>query len=798
MNEASVWIAGGVGLSIVLRAGALYGRTDRLAFGLVALIGVALCLGVAELVMRVRRAAELAREVSRLPSAPTESEVDATSPELRAVLRARIAGVPAAAGSPPIASYLLGLLVMIGLLGTFLGLFESLRGAREALGSSGDVTALRAALGAPMQGLARAFGTSAAGVSASAMLGLALVIVRRHEATVASDVARYCAGPLSSLTVARRTLDALEAIARQGSSLPAASEAITRGANAMSDVAREVAGSLERTSLSIAGELQGVARAVREDLGGASEATARAVANAVTPRLESAVTRVIESAAKEASATIARLDTASEARIAREATHARELREGIDRAVEKIADAHRVEGENLRESIARETKNVVDTVIAGRDLMIEAETERSRAIAGAMTNTTRALADRLDATVETIAAKLQESVASTAQAIDAQRSAAAEADVVRAERLDGVIASIETRIAEAAVVSTERTEAILTRLDTVTTRFDETLAGATTRLDATLAGTAARLASTLGETATHLRDTLGEAALKLDETLGSSAKKIDTTFGATATQLAEYVEKLAAIRQELRADDDLRADRLIAQTEERLDQLAKTVSESLATSMERVVASAQAAPEAAARVIDDAAARLKAQSEADAERDALLLEMVEKFDALAKAIDARAAEHHERVAGLEEKLQLTYAQTAESWSEKLVEHQKAIEEAASQTNTFVREAAEALQRGGADLTSMSELFGTSVDRYRDASEKWLTGLSVLRAAAERAAQADAQDMLAAYLEQTREVFDSTLQFQRQLFNELRRIETRDDVITPRLLATGTSEAEAEE
>jgi len=798
MNEVSVWVAGGIGLSIVLRAGALYGRTDRLAFGLVALIGVALCLGVAELVMRVRRASQLAREVSALPSAPTEAHVDAAAPELRAIFRARIAGLPAASGSPPIASYLLGLLVMIGLLGTFLGLFESLRGAREALGSSGDVTALRAALGAPMQGLARAFGTSAAGVSASAMLGLALVIVRRHEASVGAQVASYCAGPLASLTVARRTLDALEAIARQGSSLPAASEAITRGATAMSEVARDVAGSLEKTTASIGDDLRSVARAVREDLGGASEATARAVANAVTPRLESAVTRVIESTAKEASATIARLDAASEARIAREATHAKELRQGIEGAVEKLADAHRVEAENLRDAIAKETKAVIDTVIAGRDLMVEAETERSRAVAAAMTETTNELAERLDGTVASIAAKLLESVAATERAIDAQRSAAADADVARAERLDGVIASIETRITESSAVSAERTEAILARLDEVTGRVDTTLAGATTRLDQTLAATAERLATTLGDTANHLRDTLGEAALQLDETLGASAQKIDATFGATATQLAEYVEKLAAIRQELRADDDARADRLIAQTEERLDHLAKTVSESLATSMERVVASAQAAPEAAARVIDDAAARLKTQSEADAERDALLLEMIAKFDALAQSIEARAAEHHERVVGLEAKLAETYAQTAASWSDKLVEHQKAIEEAASQTNTFVKEAAEALQRGGADLTSMSELFGTSVDRYRDASEKWLTGLSVLRAAAERAAQADAQDMLAAYLEQTREVFDSTLQFQRQLFNELRRIEHRDDVVTPRLLATGTSEAEAEE
>ena len=54
----------------------------------------------------------------------------------------RAAGVPADAGQGWL-PYLLGLLVMVGLLGTFLGLFETLRGAREALGASGDVAALR-------------------------------------------------------------------------------------------------------------------------------------------------------------------------------------------------------------------------------------------------------------------------------------------------------------------------------------------------------------------------------------------------------------------------------------------------------------------------------------------------------------------------------------------------------------------------------------------------------------------------------------------------------------------------------
>ena len=100
------------------------------------------------------------------------------------------------------------------------------------------------------------------------------------------------------------------------------------------------------------------------------------------------------------------------------------------------------------------------------------------------------------------------------------------------------------------------------------------------------------------------------------------------------------------------------------------------------------------------------------------------------------------------------------------------------------TTVIVKEAAEALARGGEGIGALGELFGASVDRYREASDKWLTGLSVMRAAAERAATGDAQDLLAAYLEQTREVFDHTVQFQRQLFAELRKSHVEVNVDHP--------------
>lgn len=757
MTEIFVWVAGGVGLSIVLRAGALYSGTDRLALMLVTLIGTGLALGIVELAMRARRALRFEREIAALPPTPTEADIEVASPEIRSVLRARIAGMPCAAPAPPYASYLLGLLVMIGLLGTFMGLFESLRGAREALGSSGDVAALRAALGAPMLGLSRAFGTSAAGVSASAVLGLALVIVRRSDARLAGTLANYTAGPLASLTIARRTLDALQAIALQGASLPAASEAITRGANAMSDVARDVGSALERTTMTVGDDLRTVARSVREDLQGASEASARSVAAAITPRLEAAVARVIESTAAQATATVARLDAASEARIARESAHAEALAvrdtahaealaARIDRAIESVVAAHRNESTELREAIARDAKSVIDTVVAGRELLVEAEADRAATIAASMSDTattvgaqlrdlTSAVGAQLRDTTLELARSLGDTFAATERALEAHRLHATEQDAERTHRLEALIATVQTQLTESTLHTGERFDALLGKLETSSASLDGSLRAAS--------------------------EQLGEILL-------DSAATMERSSLATAEHVSGYLGKLTAVRDELRADDDARADRIAESTEARLQALAKTVSEALAASMEQVVASALAAPEAAARLIDDAAKRLTIEGQANSERDARLELLVERLDVLATAIDARGVEHTDRVAELATKMQETYDKSAA-----------------------------ALERGGVDLSSTAELFGASVDKYREASDKWLTGLSVLRAAAERAAQGDAQDMLAAYLEQTREVFDHTLQFQRQLFNELRRVETRE-FAPPRLLATGTEGAEAEE
>ena len=108
-------------------------------------------------------------------------------------------GLPARRSRP----YLVGLLVMLGMLGTFLGMTVTLNGAVMALESTTDLQTIRATLAAPVKGLGLAFGTSVAGVAASAMLGLISSLCRRERLQAGLLLDMQIAGPLRRFSLAQ-------------------------------------------------------------------------------------------------------------------------------------------------------------------------------------------------------------------------------------------------------------------------------------------------------------------------------------------------------------------------------------------------------------------------------------------------------------------------------------------------------------------------------------------------------------------------------------------------------------------
>lgn len=183
MNRSLHYFVFFVGLAAVCWVGAGYVGANPLALAITLLVGAFYLMGALELHRFHQATATLERAVTDLPDAPASLAhwLDQLHPSLRNAVRLRIEGERVGLPGPALTPYLAGLLVLLGMLGTFLGMVVTLNGTGVALESATDLQAIRASLSAPVKGLGLAFGTSVAGVAASAMLGLASALCRRER-----------------------------------------------------------------------------------------------------------------------------------------------------------------------------------------------------------------------------------------------------------------------------------------------------------------------------------------------------------------------------------------------------------------------------------------------------------------------------------------------------------------------------------------------------------------------------------------------------------------------------------------
>ena len=223
MNRALPLLAFAVGLIAIGWIGAGYVGTSTLALAMTLLIAAFYLIGGLELRRFHLATASLLGALGSLTSPPPSLRawLHPLHPSLQNSVRARIEGERIGLPGPVMTPYLVGLLVLLGMLGTFLGMVVTLNGAVIALESTTDLPTIRAALAAPVKGLGLAFGTSVAGVAGSAMLGLVSALCRRERLAAAQALDSQLAGHLRGHTLAQQREATLEALQAQARLLPA-------------------------------------------------------------------------------------------------------------------------------------------------------------------------------------------------------------------------------------------------------------------------------------------------------------------------------------------------------------------------------------------------------------------------------------------------------------------------------------------------------------------------------------------------------------------------------------------------
>jgi len=223
MNRPLYHAAFLVGLAALCWLGAGYARSSPLALLMLGLIAGFYLMGALELHRFRQATASLHAALAGLQQAPAALEpwLDTLHPSLRHAVRLRIEGERAGLPAPALTPYLAGLLVLLGMLGTFLGMVVTLDGTGLALERAADVQAIRASLAAPVKGLGLAFGTSVAGVAASAMLGLMSALCRRERLQASQRLDARIATTLRGFTLAHQREESLKLMQLQAQAMPA-------------------------------------------------------------------------------------------------------------------------------------------------------------------------------------------------------------------------------------------------------------------------------------------------------------------------------------------------------------------------------------------------------------------------------------------------------------------------------------------------------------------------------------------------------------------------------------------------
>jgi hypothetical protein len=351
------------GLAAVCWIGVGYVGSNPLALAVTTLIGACYLAGAFELQRFSEATSSLSRAVSGLSRPPSNlgAWLDQLPISVRNAVRLRIEGERVALAGPSLAPYLVGMLVLLGMLGTLLGMVATLRGTGMALESATDLQAIRESLASPVRGLGFAFGTSIAGVATSAMLGLLSALCRRERIQAAQMLDMKIATTLRVFSQSHQREESFRLLQRQAELMPT-----------LVDRLHAMIGAIEQQNLALS------ERQI------ASQDHFHARAEATYTRLAGSVERSLkESVAESARAAGAALQPVMEATMASVARETGVLHDTVTHAVQRQLDG-------LATGFAASTTTVADLwnqALAGQQRSSEALVQHLRASLDRFTDT---------------------------------------------------------------------------------------------------------------------------------------------------------------------------------------------------------------------------------------------------------------------------------------------------------------------------------------------------------------------------------------------------------------------------
>ncbi|MGJ4804014.1 DUF802 domain-containing protein [Luteimonas sp. SDU82] len=503
------------GLAIIGWIGAGYLGSSLLGVVVVALIVACYLAGALELHRYRQATTSLARALDATDSAGSGlgAWLERLQPALRTPVRLRIEAGQAALPAPALAPSLAALLVLLGMLGTLLGMMATLRGTGLALDSAVDLDAIRGSLSNPVRGLALAFGTSIAGVGASAALSLLSTLARRERLQLLPPLDAAIAGPLRAYSQAHQREQAFGLLQRQAELMPA-----------LVDRLQEMSHALEARASAADAQLQ-----ARQDAFHAN------VEHAYAQLAGSVGQSLAQSVAESSRAVTGALQPVIETTLAGMARDTSALRETVDQAVERQLDALTIGFETASEraahswTLALAEQQRANAGLAGelREVFAQAAQAQERQASGLIDG----IAARLEATGSQVGTALEQALA--------RQDAANNALAVRNE---AALATASAAFGQQATGLLDQLQQSHQALQAALASGDEArLAAWAGAFDAT-SGELARRWEQAGE---HVASRQQEICATLERTAGEIAAQAQAHAGATIAEVSRLMQTAA-------------------------------------------------------------------------------------------------------------------------------------------------------------------------------------------------------------------------------------------------------------
>ena len=666
MNRFAFGATFGAGLLTLGWIGLGFVGHSPLALSITLLIAAAYLLGAHELRGYRSATTSLSGALGQLGTTPADIApwLGQIHPSLRPAVRSRVEGDRVALPGPALTPYLVGLLVMLGMLGTFVGMVLTFQGAVFALEGSADLQAIRSALAAPIKGLGLSFGTSVAGVAASAALGLMSTLARRERAEAARQLDAHVGTELRPFSLAHQRQETFKALQQQSQVLPevaaqlrATMEALEQRNQQLNEQLLEQQAQFHR-EVSVA--YTELARTVGSTLQDALTAGARAAGDSIRPVVE-----------------------ATMAEIAREsqATHQRQL------------EATQAQVQGLVSGFGA----TAHTVTEGWRNALDEHTRRSEDLSQTLAQTLGGITQALDTRSNALMAHLEATATQT-------QAAQAEAEQARllqwTEHLHGVTGTLQTAWQNASADTLAQQQAVCDVL--------------------------ARTATDIGDQGREQARQTADAMARLLERSDALVQARIEAEAAWTQQHAERTEQLATLwRQELaalRQDEALRGDAAVArlgELQEALGRQLATLGAALETPMTRLMQTAAEVPQAAAEVI----AQMRGEMTRLSERDNAALEernaLVQQLGTLLLAVQQTTTEQRAAIESLVGRAAHTLAEAGQQVGETLATQAAQAADVAARVNGSAVELASLGEAFGHGV----QLFSTSADKLMDTLQR---------------------------------------------------------------------------